>query len=80
MFAHPSAVWLQVSQSQVETVVPKELGAAVLVVSGPLRGSKGRLHAKSAAGACAVQMTHDLSVQRLLLDDVAAYVGSMDDD
>lgn len=69
----------QLSQAALETVVPKELGAAVLVVEGPLRGSKARVQAKSAE-ACAVQLVSDLSVHRLLLDQVAMYVGPMDED
>ncbi len=70
----------QLRQSQLETVIPKEVGSAVLVVAGAHRGAKARLHAKSSGGACAVQLAHDFSVQRLLLDQVAAYVGSLDED
>lgn len=74
----PRPPFAQAGQAQLETVVPKELGAAVLVVEGPLRGHKARLHAKSGE-ACAVQLEADLSVQRLLLDEVAMYVGPMDE-
>ncbi len=73
-------VCVQLRQDQLETVIPKEVGAAVMIVSGSLRGNKGRLHAKSDAGACAVQLAHDFSIHRLLLDHVAMYVGSMDED
>jgi hypothetical protein len=71
---------VQVRQSGLETVVPKEVGAPVLVVSGPLRGHKARLHARSDGGAAAIQLASDFSVHRLMLDDIAAYVGSMDDE
>lgn len=43
----------QLGQSALETVVPKEVGAAVLVVEGPLRGNRARVQAKMAE-ACAV--------------------------
>jgi hypothetical protein len=43
----------QLGQAALETVVPKEIGAAVLVVVGPLRGNKARVQAKTAE-ACAV--------------------------
>ena len=78
LFRARSNTHTQVGQGALETVVPRELGAAVLVVAGPLRGSKARVHAKSSE-ACAVQLEADLSVQRLLLDQVASYVGPMDE-
>lgn len=46
----------QLAQAALETVVPKELGAAVLVVEGKLRGNKARVQAKTAE-ACAVSDT-----------------------
>lgn len=47
----------QLGQAALETVVPKELGAAVLVVEGPFRGQKARVQAKTAE-ACAVGWLH----------------------
>lgn len=70
----------QLRQASLETVIPKEAGVPVLIVSGQHRGQKARLHAKSASGACAVQLASDFSVHRLLLDEVAMYVGPMDDE
>lgn len=70
---------IQLGQAALETVVPKEVGAAVLVVEGALRGSKARVQAKTAE-VCAVQLESDFSIQRLLLDEVAMFVGPMDDD
>lgn len=68
-------------ESSLETVVPKHEGAAVLVVGGPHRGARGRLlQCNTAAGAAAVQLAADFSIQRLLLDQVAAYVGEMEED
>jgi hypothetical protein len=54
---------MQLGQAALETVVPKEIGAAVLVVEGPLRGSKARVQAKMAE-ACAVS-----GVRRVLWSD-----------
>ncbi|KAJ9507574.1 hypothetical protein QJQ45_019244, partial [Haematococcus lacustris] len=71
---------LHVKQSALETVVPRDVGASVLIVSGPLRGNKARLHAKSAGGAAAVQLVSDFSVHHLMLDDIAMFVGSMEDE
>lgn len=72
---------LQLPESSLETVVPKHEGAAVLVVGGPHRGARGRLlQCNTAAGAAAVQLAADFSIQRLLLDHVAAYVGEMEED
>jgi len=50
-------------------------------VAGNLRGSKGRLlKRKAAEGVAAIQLTSDLSIHRLMLDDVAAFAGHIIDD
>lgn len=68
-------------QSSLETVVPKQPGSAVLVVAGEFRGQRAKLlQSGTAGGAAAVQLMGDLSVQRLMLDDMAAYVGPLDVD
>ncbi|KAF8069698.1 gpkow [Scenedesmus sp. PABB004] len=65
-------------QDQLETVVPKEAGAAVMLVGGEHRGRKGRLLQVSiSGGAAAVQLTGDMAVVRLLLDELAAYTGAL---
>lgn len=72
---------LQLHQSALETVLPKEEGAGVLVVAGKLRGSRGRLLKRSAdEGVAAIQLASDFSVHRLVMDDVAAYAGRVEDD
>jgi G patch domain/KOW motif-containing protein len=72
---------LLLPQSSLETVVPKEAGAALLIVAGQHRGQRAKLlQCNVSSGAAAVQLAGDLSVQRVLLDDVAAFVGTMDVD
>ncbi|GIL62552.1 hypothetical protein Vafri_16641, partial [Volvox africanus] len=72
---------LRLPESSLETVVPRYEGAAVLVVAGPHRGSRGRLlQASTATGAAAVQLAADFSIVRLLLDDVAGFTGELDDE
>lgn len=72
---------LQLPEASLETVVPKAEGSAVLVVAGRLRGARARLlQCRTADGVAAVQLASDFSVQRLMLDDIAQFVGPMDDD
>ena len=52
-----------------------------MVVAGRLRGSKGRLLKKHPSeGVAAIQLAGDFTVHRLLMDDVAAYSGLMEED
>lgn len=68
-------------QQLLETVVPKSAGAAVLVVGGDYKGRKGKLlQCSVSGGVAAVQLSGDLSVQRLLLDDVTEYLGAVDEE
>jgi ribosomal protein L24 len=70
----------QVHQRQLETVVPKAEGSRVLIVAGAKRGSRGRvLKSNSEAQAAAVQLLSDLSVHKVMFDDMAEYVGDDDD-
>lgn len=70
-----------VHQDQLETVVPKEPGAAVMVVAGEHKGRKGRLlRASTSNGAAALQLLGDMEVVRVLLDDVAQFMGHLDDE
>ncbi len=69
------------SQSALETVVPKTEGSSILIVAGSLMGQKARLlKSNTAEGMAAVQLVSDLTVHRLMLDDVCMYVGSMEED
>lgn len=68
-------------QDQLETVVPKEAGAAVMVVQGKHKGRKGRLLQVSlSSGAAALQLVGDMAVVRLLLDDVAQFMGHLEEE
>lgn len=74
-------VLLQLPQSALETVVPKTEGATVLIVRGPFRLRKARLlRAHAADGVAAVQLLSDYSVQRMMLDDVAEFVGPVEEE
>ena len=66
-----------VHQSQLETVVPQDEGARVLVVQGQYKGQRARLLKRSKeAQSAVVQFLSDLSqVAKLPFDDVSQYVG-----
>ena len=52
----------------------------MLVVSGRFRGQVGKLLSVSREeGAVAVQLLADLSIQQLMMDDVAQYCGDLED-
>jgi ribosomal protein L24 len=62
-------------------VVPKQPGAAVMVVAGRLKGHKAELlQVNSGNEVAAVKLVADLSVQRLHLDEIAQYMGAMEED
>lgn len=72
---------LAAHQEQLETVVPKEAGAAVMVVAGQHKGRRGRLLQVSlASGAAALQLVGDMEVVRLQLDDVAQFMGQLEEE
>ncbi|KAL3161713.1 hypothetical protein ABBQ38_008811 [Trebouxia sp. C0009 RCD-2024] len=66
-----------VHQSQLETVVPQEEGARVLVLQGQYKGQRARLLKRSKdAQIAVVQFLSDLShVAKLPFDDVSHFVG-----
>jgi G patch domain/KOW motif-containing protein len=67
---------LTLSEGKLETVVPKAAGAVVMLVGGEHRGRRGRLlEMSSRKGVAAVQLTGDMEVVRVVLDDVAQYMG-----
>lgn len=69
------------AQDQVETVVPREAGARVLVVAGRHRGQRARLLSRSgAAGVVAVQLAAELDVARLGFDEICLFVGEAGED
>ena len=66
-------------QSQLETVVPGVEGTPVQVLSGKYTGQRGKLlQRNTATGLAAVQLTSDMSVHKLSLDDIAEYCGPTD--
>ena len=68
-------------QGQVETVVPREAGARVLVVAGRHRGQRARLLSRSgASGVAAVQLAAELDVTRLPFDEISQFVGEAGED
>lgn len=71
-----------VQQSQLETVVPQEEGARVLVIQGQYKGQRARLLKRSKEAQLAVvQFLSDLSqVAKLPFDDVSQYVGERGDE
>lgn len=72
---------VSVHQDQLETVVPKEPGAAVMVLAGKHKGRKGRLlQASVSGGAAALQLLGDMEVVRLSLDDVAQFMGHLEEE
>lgn len=69
-------VFQDLKQNQIETSVPRQAGATVLVVAGTLKGSKGQLlHRSKQSDYIAVKMHDEDEVQKLHLDDVAEYRG-----
>lgn len=71
---------LDVHQDQLETVVPKSAGAAIVVVAGKYKGRRGRLLQRSSTSdIAAVQLIHDMSVHKLGFDDIAEYFGPPED-
>ena len=69
-----------VSQDDLETVVPREEGALLAVVMGRLRGEFCRLiHRNSKEGLASVTLVSDYSFHSLDLNDLAAFVGPADD-
>ncbi len=68
-------------QDQVETVVPRDPGARVLVVAGRHRGQRARLLSRSGgAGVAAVQLAAELDVARLGFDRISLFVGKAGED
>ena len=64
-------------EGQLETVVPKSSGTAVILLHGTHRGRHARLLEKR--GNCvAVQLTESLDVMKAHLDEVAEYVGILE--
>lgn len=63
--------------SQLETVVPKKPGCPLIILRGSRRGRHARLLDKRFEAA-AVQLTDDMEVVNVSLDDIAEYVGDLE--
>jgi G patch domain/KOW motif-containing protein len=75
------AVVVTVHQESLETVVPKEAGGPVMVLAGEHKGRKGRLlQASISGGAAAAQLLGDMQVVRLSLDDLAQFMGHLEEE
>eukprot|EP00977_Amphora_coffeiformis_P007359 scaffold1593_cov156-Amphora_coffeaeformis.AAC.8 len=69
----------RVPEDYLETALPKPGGKAI-VLAGRNKYAKGKLlERNSKSGKGAIQIFEDLSVLNLSLDDLAEYVGSLDD-
>ncbi|CAM9484074.1 unnamed protein product [Chrysoparadoxa australica] len=69
-----------VKEKHLETVLPA-VGGKCLVLRGSRRGSTGKLLQKdSALGRAAIQLYDDMSVEKLSLDDIAEFLGTLDSD
>ena len=65
-----------VAQSSLETVVPRDEGALLIVVRGGHRGEVCRLvHRNTSEGYANVKLESDFSFKSFNLDDVAAWTG-----
>jgi len=72
-----------VKQRMLETVIPREKGAKVMVVEGENKGKLGTLLERRKGEdneKAIIQLTNDLSINSYSLDDVAQYVGDYDED
>jgi G patch domain/KOW motif-containing protein len=70
---------MNITESQLETVVPRNEGCPILVVAGKFRGKVGRLlHRSKNSDYAAVELLDEADVQKLHFDDIAEYTGSLD--
>lgn len=71
---------IEVPQRALETVLPKT-GGRVCIVSGTLRGRRGKLLEKiKSNGTASIQLNDDFSAHVLPFDAIAEYAGALDDD
>ena len=77
-----SSLISNVRQSYLETCVPKKPGGRVVILAGKLRGRRGKLVQKNKSNDTArIQLSDDFTVHdEIDLDEIAEYVGEMDED
>ncbi|MEW5300633.1 MAG: hypothetical protein WDW36_003548 [Sanguina aurantia] len=67
-------------QASLETVVPRQPGTALMVLRGESKGEQARLlQANATLGVAAVELVADLSILRVMLEDIAQFVGDLDE-
>lgn len=73
-------VFLEINERWLETVIPREKGARLMVVNGPLRGNIAVLEArdKKKHMVFARLITND-EIVTVCFDDVCEYIGSFDE-
>jgi hypothetical protein len=64
-------------QSQLETVVPKAKGTALIVLHGEHKARHARLLEKRSTAA-AIQLTDNMDIITEVLDNLAEFVGDME--
>ena len=75
-----SGTTIEVSQSALETVVPKP-GGRICVVSGKFRGRRGKLLEKNkSTDTASIQLSDDFEAHILPLDAIAEYSGALDEE
>ena len=71
---------IEIGQAALETVIPKA-GGRICVVTGAFRGRRGKLLEKNKAKSTAsIQLNDDFEAHVLPLDDIAEYVGALDEE
>jgi G patch domain/KOW motif-containing protein len=77
-----SSLISNVRQSYLETCVPKKPGGRVVILAGKLRGRRGKVVQKNKSNDTArIQLSDDFTVHdNIDLDEIAEYVGEMDED
>ena len=77
-----SSLISNVRQSYLETFVPKKPGGRVVILTGKLRGRRGKLVQRNKSNDTArIQLSDDFTVHDDIdLDEIAEYVGEMDED
>lgn len=71
---------IEIGQGALETVIPKA-GGRICVVTGTFRGRRGKLLEKNKAKSTAsIQLNDDFEAHVLPLDDIAEYVGALDEE
>lgn len=67
-------IFQDLDQNQIETYVPRQVGATILIVAGKFKGRQGQLlHRSKQSDYVAVKVNDEDDVQKLHLNDIAEY-------